>query len=64
MAESAWHQEIIDLHEFFQDWLGGVAPSTNFDRLERSLDEAFTIVMPEGTLVDRPGILHRLREAP
>jgi hypothetical protein len=61
----AAHKEVIDLHAFFEGWLGGTAPNTEpaFARLEKALAEGFTMVTPDGRPLRRPEVISWLRQA-
>lgn len=53
--------EIGQLHDFFERWFrGGVEPE-GFERMERVMAPEFTIVTPEGQVLDRAGILAAVR---
>ena len=54
--------EVLDLHEFFEDWLSGRGPDTpeHFARLERSLDPEFEIITPGGELISRTDLIEGL----
>ncbi len=58
-------QEVIDLHAFFEAWLGGTAPQTEaaFARLDRALAEGFTMVTPDGVRLPRAAVIEWLRQA-
>jgi hypothetical protein len=58
-------REAIDLHGFFEAWLGGGSPSDDatFARLEAALAPAFTMVTPEGRRLARATVIDRLRQA-
>jgi hypothetical protein len=60
-----WEKEIIELHEFFQGWLGGELEATDevFQRLERVLGEAFHLITPDGKCLEREPLLQSLRQA-
>lgn len=55
-------REISELHDVFQAWFRGTGPD-NLDRLEAVLDEAFTLVGPDGALIDHPQLLQGLLAA-
>jgi hypothetical protein len=55
------HQEVADLHRFFQDWFQGVLPVEDFDRCDAALAPGFTIVTPGGELIERADIIEALR---
>jgi hypothetical protein len=59
------HKEIVELHQFFQQWFNGeLAPSDNhFKRVSQVLGNNFTIITPDGTLVERLPLLNGLRAA-
>ena len=60
-----WQKEIVELHEFFQGWLGGEIPPVDeeFYRLEEVLGEGFTLITPEGNCRERDELLQGLRRA-
>jgi hypothetical protein len=60
-----WQKEIVELHEFFQGWLGGgMAPTEEeFYRLEEVLAEGFTLITPDGRHLERDPLLQGLRES-
>lgn len=60
-----WHAEIIDLHEFFQGWLGGTLPKTDavYARLVDTMAAEFSIVTPGGVQIPRTTLLEQLRAA-
>lgn len=57
-----YQKEIIELHQFFQDWFQGKLPQTHkaFQRFSHVLHSAFTIIPPSGALVHRDVILDGL----
>ena len=57
--------EIIQLHQFFQDWINGVLPFNNdvFSRLENALEPGFMMINPYGSCLNRDEILDSLRSA-
>ncbi len=57
-------KEIIQLHQFFQDWFNGdiSADDTAFDRLETALAPDFKIITPDGQIVRREALLQRLQQ--
>jgi hypothetical protein len=65
VALAPWHAEIVELHDFFQGWLGGALPATDaaYARLVDTMAEEFAIVGPDGALTRRPELLARLRAA-
>jgi len=48
-------REIVELHQFFQDWYRG-HPEADFDRLNRVLVDDFVIIMPDSSILDRATI--------
>lgn len=62
---SHWRQEIVELHEFFQGWLGGdlAATGEEFHRLEEVLGEGFTLITPDGACLERDELLQGLRNS-
>ncbi|MGB5341641.1 MAG: hypothetical protein WBP67_06065, partial [Thermoanaerobaculia bacterium] len=59
------NDEVVQLHQFFQDWFNGVLPPTDkaFDRFSSVMGEGFVIISPSGELTDREELLERLRAA-
>jgi hypothetical protein len=58
-------KEVLDLHAFFESWLGGTGPDTPaaFARLETALAETFTMVAPHGQRLRRAEVLDTVRQA-
>ncbi|MFT4649188.1 MAG: hypothetical protein ACI9X4_002426 [Glaciecola sp.] len=54
--------EVLDLHEFFEDWLSGRGPNSAeyFARLSRSLEHEFQIITPAGILISRASLIEGL----
>ena len=57
--------EIVELHRFFEGWLGGTLPAdeASFNRLTSALAEDFEMVGPDGRLIARAMLLEELRGA-
>ena len=57
-------REIIELHQFFQDWFNGAGPNTDeqFARAAGVLAEGFVIISPDGTLTEGAPLLARIRQ--
>ena len=57
--------EIEVLHQCFEDWFNGRVPRTaeSFSRIDIALAEAFVIIMPQGSKVERTPLLKALYEA-
>lgn len=60
-----WHTEIVELHDFFQGWLGGTLPNTDavYARLVDTMAAEFSIVTPGGVQIPRAVLLEQLRAA-
>lgn len=43
-----WHAEVVELHEFFEQYFAGALPGDAIGRLESALAPEFTIVSPAG----------------
>ncbi len=56
--------EVLDLHEFFEDWLSGRGPGTPeyYARLERSLEPDFEIITPAGQFIPRGELIESLAD--
>lgn len=57
--------EVLQLHQFFQDWFNAVLEPTdaNFERFASVIDLDFVIISPEGSLSPRAPLLEGLRGA-
>jgi hypothetical protein len=65
IMEQRCSDEVVQLHQFFQDWFNGVLPPTDeaFDRFSSVMGERFIIISPSGELTEREELLERLRAA-
>lgn len=65
MTLPPWHTEIAELHDFFQEWLGGTLPATDevYTRLTDTQAPEFVIITPGGELIQRERLLTQLRVA-
>jgi len=65
MSLPPWHAEIVELHDFFQGWLGGTLPATDevYARLVDTQAPEFVIVTPAGELIPSDRLLAQLRAA-
>jgi hypothetical protein len=65
MSLPHWHAEIVELHDFFQEWLGGALPATDaaYARLVDTQAPEFMIVTPGGERILREPLLAQLRAA-
>jgi hypothetical protein len=63
--ELACRKEIIELHQFFEDWFNGRPTQTDesFSRMDEVMGDEFVIVMPRGVKVDRGPLLKGLFDA-
>jgi hypothetical protein len=54
----AWQTEIIELHHFFEGWLGGTLSNdaATFDRFVSATSPTFTMITPRGDLLDYAAI--------
>ncbi|MEM7332724.1 MAG: hypothetical protein AAF490_11580 [Chloroflexota bacterium] len=59
-----WHQEVVDLHQFFQEWFRADLPQTKtaFSRFAQVMHPTFHIVPPSGSLIPREKIVTGLYE--
>ncbi len=57
--KEACHREIIELHQFFEDWFKGTLAQTeaNFDRFAHVMGEGFVIISPDGRVTEREPLL-------
>jgi len=65
MTLQPWHAEIVELHAFFEGWLGGALPATDaaFARLAETLAAEFALIGPSGEIASREPLLRQLRAA-
>lgn len=65
MSLPPWHAEIVELHDFFQAWLGGTLPATDaaYARLVDTQAPEFALITPGGELVPGERLLAQLRAA-
>ena len=63
--EERCRREIVDLHQFFEDWFNGkIAPDSDAaGRLDEALAPKFEMVAPEGRVVSREEVVHSVRDA-
>ena len=62
--EQRCEAEIVELHQFFGDWFSASEESSiDFDRFAEVLAPDFTMVGPDGRLVEARELLAALREA-
>ena len=63
--ESTCRKEIIELHQFFEDWFTGHLPKTEaaFSRMDEVMGKEFIIIMPQGRKVKRAPLLKGLYDA-
>ena len=53
--EQRCSNEVVQLHQFFQDWFNAVLPPTDeaFDRFSSVMAQGFVIISPNGELTER-----------
>lgn len=58
-------QEVIDLHTFFEAWLGGALPATDaaFARFMDATDPGFTLIGPDGATIHAAAVADWIRGA-
>ena len=63
--ESHCRKEVVELHEFFQQWFTGELPQTDeaFDRFVSVMAESFHIVSPAGRIMQRDPILEAVHDS-
>jgi hypothetical protein len=63
--EARCEKEVVELHQFFEEWFNGVLPPTDeaFRRFEVVMAERFMIISPEGVTTERQELAERLRQA-
>ncbi len=57
--------EIVELHQFFQDWFNGVLENQpeNFSRLDTALAPEFKMITPGSALIERAPLVTGLQAA-
>ncbi len=53
-------REIVQLHQFFQDWYRG-SEEVEFERFDQVLADGFVIIMPDGRILNREAIVEAVR---
>ena len=63
--ETNCRDEVVDLHQFFEDWLGGKLAKTeeNYERLRSVMNPDFRIISPEGHMTNCESLLAGLWQA-
>lgn len=51
-----WHSEIVELHDFFEDYLKGTIPASEIGRIDSVFAESFAMVAPDGSVSDTKGV--------
>lgn len=62
-AEQRAEREVIELHEFFEQWYRAELEPDAFERFEQALAEGFVIVNPSSSVLERDAILEAVRAA-
>jgi len=60
MDLSSCKKEIIELHQFFEDWAKGDIQQNELDRLHSVLAPEFTIVTPEAKMIRKNQLLEMI----
>ncbi len=55
--------EVVELHQFFEDWFNGQIGADDFDRFSGVLAQDFTMIGPDGRLTHSQPLLEALGEA-
>ena len=65
IADAPHEREIIELHDFFEAWLGGTLSDTseNFARFVNVMGASFNIIGPDGSMTAHESLTERLRSA-
>jgi hypothetical protein len=65
MMESSCRDEVIQLHQFFEEWLGGTLAKTraNYERLTAVMNPEFQIISPDGKMTATDPLLAGLWQA-
>lgn len=58
-------REVIDLHTFFEAWLGGALPESDaeFARFTRATDPDFTLITPDGEVMECAAVTAWIRQS-
>ncbi len=52
-----WQTEVVELHEYFEGYLGGALPADQTSRMTDAFADEFTMVDPGGSVTDGPSIV-------
>jgi hypothetical protein len=65
MSATDYQREIVELHQFFEAWFTGKLSQTETDytRFAQVMATGFTMVSPDGVLLDRDPLLKSLYDA-
>ena len=58
-----FEREIVELHQFFEDWFNGRCDEAGFGRLERALAPGMTFITTAGKLIPRNDLLDAVRDS-
>jgi hypothetical protein len=61
MTDAAVRSEVIRLHRFFDEWYAGM-DGMSIDEFADAMDPSFTIVTPEGHVLDRRAIVSAVED--
>jgi hypothetical protein len=62
LADRAW-QEVVELHDFFGEWLRGDAPAGDFSRAEGAIGKDFRMISPDGKIDESAAVLAWIKGA-
>ena len=52
-----WQAEVVELHEYFEGYLGGALPADLTDRMTDAFADEFSMVNPDGMVVDTASVV-------
>ncbi|WP_214471249.1 DUF4440 domain-containing protein [Mesorhizobium sp. dw_380] len=55
--------EVVDLHRFFVDWFVEADDTVDFARFERAMGDGFSMVAPDGKVLDREAVVDHVRSS-
>ncbi|TPN01991.1 DUF4440 domain-containing protein [Mesorhizobium sp. B2-1-3A] len=56
--------EVVGLHRFFVDWfVAARADTVDFTRFERAMGDGFSMVAPDGNVLDRAAVVDHVRSS-
>ena len=55
-------KEVIELHQFFQDWFNGKLKKDRFNQVDQVIAQDFELIHPDGNKLSREQIISSIRD--